>query len=854
MSAPVGSSPAGVLSEVGLDMVQMRLLGLSSQFQIALKLLNYGRQNPGYYKPPVGFQGIGGELTESPYWGSPLVAVSVALEAGLVPFQLPLLEGEVLAVCDLFLGRRMKGVYPEAIASPEWVTAKALVSSDSLRERLFPYKTLPQATRKANLHLKRLLTDLPGTPTTYDAFLTASAGRMSDDQVCGCLLYVVGAAKHLGQSRAEWVAYNAVVEPSLVKELSTCLKAVGAGATLAGAMLCETNVLAGRGVGTLDAVKEIERRADPALVEQGVVSLPEDRLRRAVHAIITEELTGRDLEFPDLDSFWDRRWVWCVNGAHNRAHDAAVGVDLAAKLPGIDRFYRRMFAEAVESEPISKWDGQVTAGLSQKLEHGKTRAIFACDTLSYFAFEHLLGPVASAWRNRRVVLDPGQYGTLGMCEKVVKLRHGRGYNVMLDYDDFNSQHSTRSMQIVFEELCSITGYPPSLAAKLISSFDNTWIRTPEGLRKVAGTLMSGHRGTTFINSVLNAAYIRASIGEESYRSSGSVHVGDDVYLCVSTLEEAAGTIMRCQAAGCRMNRSKQSVGPYCAEFLRINITEHSARGYLARAVASAVSGNWVNERKLGPREALAGMIGTARTLFNRSGGTDFSRILSGCVAAVTRLPKAEVRRLLAGTAALGEGPVWSVDGKIRRYEYFDSYDVAMERLVPRAAPEYATTAYLSRAAAPVEVRALELEEVSVKSAMLSSSYSKSLTGELDERLVRPVLVPSRERVPRGSVSARSLLRAPAPLGVLSRYPVLALLKHRLSRTTVRRLLYDLGELRVGEDVLRTAWGGRQKSVCIRGFLLPQPCGRSRRSTSPGAGRSLGQVGHVILFVFEVANR
>nr|WHM28126.1 putative RNA-dependent RNA polymerase [Ustilaginoidea virens RNA virus 7] len=818
MSDTPHSSPASVLAAVGLDMVELRSLGLSSQFQIALKLLNYGRRNPGFNEPPVGFQGIGGVLAESPYWGGPLVAVSVALEAGLVPFQLPLTGSEVLSVCDLFLGRRVKGVYQEAVGREAWLTREELRRDDKLREGAFPYKLLPQATRKSNLHLKRLLADIPGSPGEYDALLTAAAGRMYDDQICGCLLYVMGAALHIGRARAEWVAYNAVVNPAKVKELSTCLKAVGAGSTLAGAVLCETNVLAGRGVSGLDVESELAKRVDPALVREGVVSLPEDLLRRAIHAVISEELAGRDVEYPDLDSFWDRRWVWCVNGAHNRARDASVGVDLASRLPGIDRFYRRMFAEAVEEEPVSSWDGVVTAGLSQKLEHGKTRAIFACDTISYFAFEHLLGPVAKAWRNKRVVLDPGQYGTLGMCEKVVALRHGQGYNVMLDYDDFNSQHSTRSMQMVFEELCSITGYPPHLTAKLVASFDKTWIRTPGGLKKVAGTLMSGHRGTTFINSVLNAAYIRASIGEEGYRASGSVHVGDDVYLCVATLEEAASVILRCKASGCRMNRSKQSVGPYCAEFLRLNITDQSARGYLARAVASAVSGNWVNERKLGPREALAGMIGTARTLYNRSGGVDFSRALSGCVAAVTRLPKDEVRRLLAGTFALGEGPVWSVDGMIRRYEYFDSYDAAVERLVPQAAPEYATTAYLSRAAAPVEVRALEMEEVSVKSAMLSSSYSKSLAGELDERLFRPKLLPSRGRVPRGSVSARLLLKAPAPPGVLSRYPVLALLKHRLSRQTVRRLLYDLGELRVGEDVLRTAWGGRQKSVCVRGFL------------------------------------
>ncbi len=65
--------------------------------------------------------------------------------------------------------------------------------------------------------------------------------------------------------------------------------------------------------------------------------------------------TGR-LEYEDVDSFWSRRWLWCVNGAHNRLLERkapiyAVGDDLPK------RIHRCVFVERCTVNPVVTWDG-----------------------------------------------------------------------------------------------------------------------------------------------------------------------------------------------------------------------------------------------------------------------------------------------------------------------------------------------------------------------------------------------------------------------------------------------------------------------------------------------------------------
>ncbi len=205
-----------------------------------------------------------------------------------------------------------------------------------------------------------------------------------------------------------------------------------------------------------------------------------------------------DVRYTDVDEFWTSRWLWCVNGAHNRLLERlepkySVGTDLPKQI------HRRVFVERCERNPMYEWNGRTYYTASQKLEHGKRRAIFSCDSVTYVNFEHLLRPIEHLWSNKTSILDPGAKGTTGILYEVTSQP---GCNVMLDYDDFNSQHSLESIQTLFSEVTRYTDYPHDLATRLINSFTNSEVYV-QGQRMgiLKGTLMSGHRATSFINTL-----------------------------------------------------------------------------------------------------------------------------------------------------------------------------------------------------------------------------------------------------------------------------------------------------------------------------------------------------------------
>jgi hypothetical protein len=236
-----------------------------------------------------------------------------------------------------------------------------------------------------------------------------------DDQMSAWLLY----AEALCNSRvSEYeLAAAAVHYPAEAKKMSTALKSVGANGLLLGAKLVEADTLQGRGVAPVDLVADASIRCDPVLVVEGLARVPQDALSRAIKAVIAEELRPDRVEFRSDDEFWDSRWAWCVNGSHSKLLERARPRYAVSELPGVSNVYRRVFAENTPHNPVPGWDGQVYVTTSPKLEHGKTRVIYACDTISYFAFEHLMQGIERAWQGRRVVLNPGRGARPAWCRE-----------------------------------------------------------------------------------------------------------------------------------------------------------------------------------------------------------------------------------------------------------------------------------------------------------------------------------------------------------------------------------------------------------------------------------------------------
>jgi len=107
-------------------------------------------------------------------------------------------------------------------------------------------------------------------------------------------------------------------------------------------------------------------------------------------------------------------------------------------------------------------------------------------------------------------------------------------------------------------------------------------------------------------------------GGEIYSKLHFQHAGDDVI--VSGEEDAVGSfVKRMVGSTVRLNPSKQGLGDKCGEFLRVSYTKKGCGGYLARAISSVVSGNWVSEKTLSSAEAVTNYANMAWTLMVRSG-------------------------------------------------------------------------------------------------------------------------------------------------------------------------------------------------------------------------------------------
>jgi len=394
---------------------------------------------------------------------------------------------------------------------------------------------------------------------------------------------------------------------------------------------------------------------------------------------------------------------------------------------------------------------------------------------------------------------------------------------MLDYDDFNSQHSNSSMRILFEETCRYFDYPTDYGDKLCQSFNNSFMRIPgaEGNsetpnNKIAGTLMSGHRATTFVNSMLNAAYIRLACSPQMYDASGAIHVGDDVYMAVPGFDEGERLLSSLHSFGCRLNVSKQSIGFQSGEFLRMSITDRCAYGYLNRGIASCVSGNWVNTRRLEPGELVSTMIQQVWTLTNRGRTAAYAKVLSYAVSDVTRLDRRLCERILAGTISYNGGPTRPVNGMVDRCTVASIFEQDDTAGVAEKWPKYATTDYLTHVVGDIEVRAMNMTQRSVLPAMLDSSYKKALTSGSQTRRVKFTSRIDKPFIPLGSEDACELLIKAPERGVLTRYPILNFLRPQLTTAQVTELVRMTG-VRVDRDnIMVQAWGADAHPTVIVG--------------------------------------
>lgn len=735
------------------------------------------------------------------------------------PFQISISDSTII---KLLHGTFLKNMNATSVDYLKYIKDNHLVKNDLDGElkgcKVFPHKKSADSKNKLNMYFSEVWACVRQYyPKVADDCVKHSHlfTGMYNDQATACIIYACILYGRFNNST--FFACLLVRYPDRAKDISCVIKSCGANNTRLGALLCECNTLTGRGVGEVSLIDEATYRCDDR-VHDKVVPVDQLKLAAAVKRILQTEVKELP-EYESLDQFWSKRWLWCVNGSHSQVfrqlHPEFSKIEVRQQL------HRRVFSEDTVHEPVSGWDGRSAFSSSLKLEHGKLRALFAGDSLNYFAFEHFLRPIEKSWIGRRVVLDPGKGGVVGMVDRIMRMQKSRSINLMVDYDDFNSQHTLESMATVVRVTAEYVGYPADLAETLVASLFNQHVFVDgKDVGTMLGTLCSGHRGTTFFNSILNAAYVACSTSD--FWNIVSLHVGDDVYLACESVDQAITILDDIAGAGFRINPLKQSVGSRCAEFLRTAIADTCAYGYAARSVASAISGNWLTQHKQDPIEFLRTMAQHGWTLINRTGDVRIALLLQASVCRTTRLSKDIIANVLLGKVAVGQGPI---RGRTNIYRWYE-IGVAVKRLATkeylsslRELPAHATTDYLSSHVTPVESLALTYVSTDVKSALLDSSYSKTLaSSDIDVDTTQKLNVREFKRPAVGSVVVNQCYSSDTALiGELNKYPILHLIKNAMSSECIRECLHLLG-IPPGPSPAVTAWGADAYGTVIDGAL------------------------------------
>lgn len=272
------------------------------------------------------------------------------------------------------------------------------------------------------------------------------------------------------------------------------------------------------------------------------------------------------------------------------------------------RMNKHTYFESITKEEMCDWlksDPAIYATGSEKMEPGKKRAIYGSNPIDYSIHDYVVRRVEGMLCNIEG-LESGLVGVdyvTSMVRRLHAVQEAGVEGTMIDYTDFNYQHTLEAQSVVFAALLKLYkfhNYHPDLVEACDwsrRSFMNQHVRFPElgtGYLKTTQGMFSGVRPTNFINTVLNVSYFRlardwvkANLGLEPVGLL-NIHQGDDVWITNGSRLWAVALFNAMEASGLQFQGSKQMFDKSRGEFLRVMYTKEGCKAYAARAVASFV--------------------------------------------------------------------------------------------------------------------------------------------------------------------------------------------------------------------------------------------------------------------------
>lgn len=289
----------------------------------------------------------------------------------------------------------------------------------------------------------------------------------------------------------------------------------------------------------------------------------------------------------------------------------------------------------LDKEPIMEAVG------SEKYEMGKARAIYGTKPIDYTISAYVLNEIEP----RINVIDGIEAGLTGV-DVLTGLfnRRNRAREVgvecsMIDYADFNYQHTLEAQAVVFEAVAElfrhVNAHPDKARAAdwTAKALRNQWCKFPNSSKpvRIVQGMFSGCRGTNFLNTILNLAYfhvacdwVKINLGIRPVNLY-HIHQGDDVWISNLSRLWAIVVYRIMQMTGLDFQAKKQLFDLCRAEFLRVLYSVEGCMGYLARAIATIIMKPIQSSEVTGPAErAIA--LGAQVSIIRRRGFTSSGSI------------------------------------------------------------------------------------------------------------------------------------------------------------------------------------------------------------------------------------
>lgn len=380
--------------------------------------------------------------------------------------------------------------------------------------------------------------------------------------------------------------------------------------------------------------------------------------------VITSELVKAPKRHQSWREYVEERQSWVSSGSTG-------GKRIKLNDGSSVRVNKHVYFEQLTADEMTEWldsEPKMVATASEKFEMGKARAIYGTEPCDYSIASYALSGI----EEKLYHVDGVESGLTGLDYVVSltrRLANVKGQRntecTMIDYSDFNYQHTLEAQSLVFEKLSArlrVMGYHADKAKAsdwISASLLNQWCRFPGPNRKekrISQGMFSGCRGTNFINTILNVAYYRVAMRwlQEHLNltpiAAMNIHQGDDVWITNHSRVWAIAMYEVMSASGLIFQPSKQMFDINRGEFLRVVYTPQGCKGYLARAIGTLIMKPIQNTDVVAPAERANALNSQIMILMRRGFTWEGCRLLWRAV-----VPYAARAKLVQGAITIPVG-------------------------------------------------------------------------------------------------------------------------------------------------------------------------------------------------------